>query len=145
MAAKVNEAMEQMTSSKPVRIVVAAAVAVVFGAVSIFSGGSVALFDGPGRAAAGDYVPFVVWFNFVAGFAYIAAGCGLFLMQRWAAILSVAIAAATVLVSAGLAFHIMQGGAFEMRTVGTLALRILVWTIIAVTALSAIPKDTKIV
>ena len=135
--------MKQMTSSRPVRIIAAAAVAVVFGAITIVSGGSVVLFDGPARAAAGDYVPFVVWFNFVAGFAYIAAGCGLFLMRRWAAILSMAIAVATVLVSAGLAFHIIQGGAFEMRTVGALALRIMVWVIITVTALSAIPKDTK--
>jgi hypothetical protein len=29
------------------------------------------------RAAAGNAVPFVLWFNFLAGFAYILAGLGL--------------------------------------------------------------------
>ena len=46
------------------------------------------------RAAAGNIVPFVLWFNFIAGFAYVIAGCGLFLWKHWAAVLSAAIAIA---------------------------------------------------
>jgi hypothetical protein len=45
----------------------AAVVAVLFGAATVTSGGNV-LF-GSGAAAAGSYVPFVVGFNFLAGFA----------------------------------------------------------------------------
>ncbi len=31
------------------------------------------------RVAAGNFVPFVVWFNFLAGFVYVAAGVELWL------------------------------------------------------------------
>ena len=40
---------------------------------------------GAARQAAGHYVPFVLWFNFLAGFAYIVAGVGLWMRRRWAA------------------------------------------------------------
>ena len=126
--------------NRPNRIIAAAAVAVLFGALTIYSGGSVALFDGPARAAAGDYVPFVVWFNFIAGFAYVAAGAGLYLLRGWAVPLAVAIAVATALVFAAFGIHIIQGGDYETRTVGALTLRILVWTAIAFTAWSAMPR-----
>ena len=53
----------------------AALVAVLFGAATVASGGNVIF--GSGAAAAGSYVPFVVWFNFLAGFVYVAAGIGL--------------------------------------------------------------------
>jgi len=73
----------------------AALVAAVFGAATIFSGGRV-LF-GDGAAGAGDYLPYIVWFNFLAGFAYIAAGIGLWLRQPWAAGMSIALALLTAL------------------------------------------------
>ncbi len=126
--------------NKPRRIIAAAAVAVLFGALTIYSGGSVTLFNGPARAAAGDYVPFVVWFNFIAGFAYVAAGTGLYLLRGWAVPLSVVIAVATMLVIAAFGIHIIQGGDYETRTVGALCLRILVWTAIAFAAYSAWPR-----
>lgn len=37
-------------------------------------------------------MPFVLWFNFLAGFAYIVAGVGLWMRRRWAMWLAVAIA-----------------------------------------------------
>ena len=42
-------------------------------------------------------MPFVVWFNFLAGFAYIAAGVGLWVRRRWAVVLAAALAAGTAL------------------------------------------------
>ena len=71
----------------------AAVVAVVFGVATIRAGGSV-LF-GDGAQAAGNVVGFVLWFNFLAGFAYVAAGAGLWLRRRWSAQLALTIAAAT--------------------------------------------------
>jgi hypothetical protein len=35
------------------------------------------------RLAAGVAILFVVWFNFVAGFAYVAAGIGLWRHRPW--------------------------------------------------------------
>ena len=49
----------------------AAIAAGVFGVLTLYSGG-MALFGGElARAAVGNAVPFVLWFNFLAGFAYI--------------------------------------------------------------------------
>lgn len=105
----------------------AAVVAVLFGLMTIASGGS-ALFGGAAaRQAAGAYVPFVLWFNFLAGFAYVAAGAGLWLRRRWAAMLALAIAGATLLVFAAFGVHVGSGGPYEMRTVGAMTLRSLVW------------------
>ena len=49
-------------------------VAVGFGLLTIKEGGTILFGDAAARAAAGNYVPFVLWFNFVAGFAYVFAG-----------------------------------------------------------------------
>jgi hypothetical protein len=112
-------------------VIVVAVAAVLFGLVTLASGGGT-LFGGEAqRAAAGAYVPLVLWFNFVAGFAYVAAGIGLWQGRSWAAPLAVAVAAATALVFAAFGLHVLLGGAYEMRTVAALALRLAVWSGIA--------------
>jgi len=122
----------------------AAAIAVLFGLLTIFSGGR-ALFGGAeARAAAGAYVPFVLWFNFLAGFAYVAAGAGLWWGRRWAALLALAIAGATLLVFAAFGIHIWRGGAYEARTVGAMTLRSLVWIAIAVLAARRLPAAPRV-
>lgn len=129
--------MAEATPIRPRWAIVAALVAVVFGIVTIAVGGRT-LFGGPVVAAeAGNIVPFVLWFNFIAGFAYVAAGVGLFLWQRWAAQLSAMIALATVAVFVVFGLHVLLGGAFEMRTVGAMTLRSLVWIILSVPACRA--------
>jgi len=106
--------------------------AIAFGLLTIVSGGT-ALFGGPeARAAVGDAVPFVLWFNFLAGFAYVLAGIGIWRQRPWAARLAIAIALATLLVFAALGVHIALGGAFERRTVMAMSLRSLVWIGIAI-------------
>ena len=94
--------------------------------------------------AAGNYVPFVLWFNFVAGFAYVIAGIGLWLQQGWALRLAIVIAATTALVFAAFAVHVFLGGAYEERTVIAMSLRTLVWVAIAVIAWRcSAPKGKK--
>ena len=105
-----------------------------FGALTIKSGGAVIFFDGPARIAAGNYLNFVVWFNFVAGFFYILAGLGFLLQKEWTAKLAITIAAATLLIFAAFGIHILMDGAFEMRTVGAMTLRSVIWTSFATTA-----------
>lgn len=110
---------------------IAAAVAAIFGLASIASGG-MALFGGPAaRDAVGNAVGFVLWFNFLAGFAYVAAGAGLVLRRPWASQLALAIAAATLLVFGAFGVHVLLGRPFEQRTVGAMALRSAVWIVIA--------------
>ena len=110
-------------------------VAIVFGALTVVSGGQ-ALFGGAeARAAVGNAVGFVLWFNFVAGFAYVATGIGLWLAARWAAPAAVLLALGTAVVAAAFWLYVAQGGAFEMRTVGALALRLGFWIVLAFVAM----------
>lgn len=113
-----------------------ALVAIGFGLLTIKEGGMTLSGDAAAVAAAGNYVPFVLWFNFVAGFAYVIAGIGLWLRRRWAAWLAVAVAAATAIAFVALGAHAASGGAYEQRTVIAMTLRTLVWTAIAVIAWS---------
>ncbi len=130
--------MTKPSSPRPRWAVVAAAVAVVFGLVTIVVGGRTLFGGAAARAAAGDIVPFVLWFNFIAGFAYVLAGAGLLAWRRWAARLSAAIAVTTIAVFAAFGMHVLAGGAFELRTVGAMAVRSLVWVAIAVAACRAL-------
>jgi hypothetical protein len=109
-----------------------AALAAVFGAATVTAGGRVLLGGEAARDGAGHYVPFVLWFNFLAGFAYLGAAAGIALWRHWAVALSAAIAAATLAVGLAFAAHLLAGGAFERRTVVALAFRLGVWTVIAV-------------
>ena len=115
-----------------------ALVAIVFGIVTIIVGGKTLFGATEVRTAAGNIVPFVLWFNFVAGFAYVIAGVGLFLWKSWAALLSAAIAVATIAVFVAFSIHIFLGGAFEARTVGAMTIRSVVWVVIAVSACRAL-------
>ena len=123
-----------MIANRNTGLLIAAFVAFVFGALTIVSGGR-ALFGGAeASAAVGNAVPFVLWFNFVAGFFYVVAGIGLFLRHRPAVWISIAILVSTTLVSLALGIHVLQGGAYEMRTVGAMILRTGVWAAISVVA-----------
>ncbi|MDO8892149.1 MAG: hypothetical protein Q8N54_02475 [Sulfurimicrobium sp.] len=123
------------TQQRGLRIWSIALLAVGFGLLTIKAGGAILFGDEAARTAAGNYVPFVLWFNFLAGFAYTAAGIGLWLRQRWAVWMAAAIAAATILTFAAFGVHIYSGGAYELRTVIAMSLRTLVW--VAITAIAA--------
>ncbi len=104
-----------------------ALITAIFGLLTLKSGGEVLFVDGAGREAAGRYVPFVVWFNFLAGFAYIAGSVGLALWRPWVKPLAYTIAGLTMAVFAALGIHILMGGVYEIRTVGAMTLRCVVW------------------
>jgi len=72
--------MISMKSDRSIGIRVITGFAVVFGFLTIKSGGAVLFVDGSSRQAAGNFVPFVVWFNFVAGFVYLIAGGGIWVL-----------------------------------------------------------------
>lgn len=105
-------------------------VAIAFGLLTVVSGGTTLL----GALEMGAVVLFVLWFNTLAGLAYVVAGLGLWQGRRWAYPLSLAIFSATLLVFVAFGLHVAQGGAFEMRTVYAMALRSAVWGAIALVA-----------
>ena len=123
-----------MKSNRSIGIWIIAVTAVVFGLLTIKSGGSVLFIDGPFREDAGNYVLFVVWFNFLAGFAYLIAGGGLWMQKHWAVWISIFIVVATLVVFATLGIHILRGGMYEVRTIAAMSLRTVVWALIAMFA-----------
>ncbi|MCK5263530.1 MAG: hypothetical protein KAJ92_07570 [Gammaproteobacteria bacterium] len=119
---------------RPIAFRVISIVAILFGMLTIKSGGMVLFTEGEAHQAAGDYVPFVLWFNFLAGFVYIVAGLGFWFGKNWAIGLAVAIALATLLVFVAFGIHVLMGGSYEVRTVMAMSLRSMVWITIAVVA-----------
>lgn len=113
--------------------------AVLFGLLTLKEGATVLFGSDAARSAAGAYVPWVLWFNFLAGFAYVAAGLALWRRLGWAAWLALGIGLATALVFAAFGIHVLTGGAYEMRTVGAMALRTAVWLAISALALRLRP------
>ena len=125
-----------MTETSHIRIAryLVAIVAVAFGLLTIWSGGSVLFGSEEARRAVGDYVPFVVWSNFVAGFFYVVAGAGLWRRWEWARWVAVAIAVGAAGTYLAFGLHVLQGGPYEMRTVVAMAVRTGMWMGIAVFA-----------
>ena len=122
-----------MIRKRPAWVWISVIIAVIFGIMTIKSGGSVLFFDGEARRAAGNYVDFVLWFNFLAGFFYVATGMGLWLEKAWAPIAAITIAVLTLLVFAAFGVHILNGGEYEQRTVIAMSIRTLLWLTIAFT------------
>jgi uncharacterized membrane protein len=135
--------MKASTSNGRLWIWAAAILAVAFGLLTLREGGGVLFGDEARRQAAGHYVPFVLWFNFLAGFAYIVAGIALAVRARWAAHLALGIAAATLAVFAAFGWYVVTGGAYELRTVIAMTLRSTVWLAIALVAYRFVPPSGK--
>ena len=120
----------------------ASILAVLFGLMTLKEGGTVLFGGEAARTAAGAYVPFVLWFNFLAGFAYVVAGIALWRRQSWAAGLALGIALATALVFAAFGVYVMSGGASEVRTMAAMALRTTVWLVVGALAWRMRPGRT---
>lgn len=112
--------------NKNILLKIAAIVAILFGIMTIKSGGST-LFIEEVRLAAGDYVPFVLWINTILGFAYILAGIGIYLGKSWAKTLTLAITGITLVTYMAFGIHVALGGLFISKTVKAMAVRSLVW------------------
>ncbi len=108
--------------------------AIAFGVATVFAGARVLFGDEAARVEAGAYVPFVLWFNFLSGFVYLAIGAGLLRRRRWAACAAAALAAGITIVFVVFGFHIAAGGPFEARTVAAMTFRSVVWIVIAIVA-----------
>ena len=133
-----------MTANRRPALLIAAIVAVLFGALTIFSGGR-ALFGGAeARAAVGAAVPFVLWFNFLAGFAYVIGGLLLMIGHRLALPVALTILIATATVFAVFGWRVFAGDAFEMRTVGAMTLRTFFWAAMVWVAMKARGRKSRL-
>ena len=112
----------------------ASVAAIGFGVTTFVAGGAILAGEGAARDAAGQYVSFVLWFNFLVGFAYVLAGVGLWAQRRWSVRLGLAIALATAAVFTAFGVHVFNGGVFEQRTVFAMGFRLLFWGFFSVVA-----------
>ena len=128
--------MDPRSPSKPNRFKVSrnrilGGIAGVFARATLSASSSVLFGPDTARELAGDVVPFVVWFNFLAGFAYLAAAVGLWRGHLWGHRLAIVIALATAV--AGLVFAVvaLSEAPVEPRTGMALIFRCAVWAALA--------------
>ncbi|GAB2208636.1 hypothetical protein ROS1_54530 [Roseibium sp. ROS1] len=118
----------------------AGAAAAVFGVMTVVSGGTV-LFGGDQLSRlAGNVVSFVLWFNFLAGFAYVTTGIGLWFARGWARWMAIAILIGTAIVLCAFLVYVSQGGPHETRTLVALIFRTGFWAIVTSIALRAVNR-----
>ena len=122
----------------------AAIFAVLFGVLTIVSGGTALFGSEEAKAMAGNTVAFVLWFNFLAGFLYVVAGIGLHAWRPWASRLALLIAVANMLVLLAFTVHVFSGYVYEMRTVWAMLFRCGVWITIAMVAFKFTPPKAAI-
>ena len=130
--------MKVLGIERPLRILVAGLIAIGFGLLTIKSGAGVLFGSEEAQHAAGSFLPWLVWFNLLAGFAYIAAGAALWFQRRWGVLLALGIAIATVAAFGVFGAHVLADEAYEMRTVWAMLLRTTLWAAIAFVACRAI-------
>ncbi len=124
-----------MTTQRTLKIL--SIIAILFGVLTVYSGGLALFGDALARASVGNAVGFVLWFNFLASFAYVLTGFALWRGLHWATGAAKLLALTTGLMAAAFGWHVMGGGAYEMRTVGALVLRLLFWVALVAVAVRA--------
>ncbi len=129
-----NKVIKMIINKRPVWVWITAIITVIFGIMTIKSGGSVIFIDGEARQAAGNYVDFVLWFNFTAGFFYVATGIGIWLQKTWSLTAAIILAILTLMVFGAFGLYIYFGGEYEQRTIAAMSLRSTVWIVIAIKA-----------
>ena len=121
-----------------------ATAAIVFGVMTVLTGGRALFGSLESRAGFGNAVPFVLWFNFLAGFVYIVTGAGLLLCRRWAVYTSLFLAVSTILVFMAFGVHVIGGRAFERRTIGALTVRSLFWIAVTIVSMRAMKRTPNL-
>lgn len=100
-----------------------------FGIVTLFMSSSV-LFDWFGiRAKEGNFVPFIVWVNWMCGLLYLTAVYGILKKKTWSKFPLISALIILILAAIGLFIHIDYGGLYENKTLGAMAFRIGVTTV----------------
>lgn len=97
-----------------------------FGGITLFMSSAV-LFDLFSiRSKEGNYVPFIVWANWICGFIYLAAVYGFFTKQIWTRNILFSSVLILTVGFVSLLFHIAYGGLYEQKTVMAMVFRTVV-------------------
>lgn len=119
-----------------------AVVLIGFGLLTLFMSTSV-IFDLFGiREKEGNYVPFVVWANFICSFLYLFAAKGFLKFRLWTK--GVLVVASIILIVAFIALksHISDGGSYEEKTISAMIFRICLTLVFMLIAFYSLRKHT---
>ena len=115
-------------------------VLILFGAVTLFMSSSV-LFDWFGiRAKEGNFVPLVVWANWICGILYLITAYGILKNQSWVKVLLIISLVILVIASMGLFIHINNGELYETKTIGAMAFRMILTALFLFTTIKILKK-----
>lgn len=113
---------------------------ILFGLVTLFMSSSV-LFDWFGmREKEGNYVPFIVWTNWLCGILYLISAFGILKNKTWVKFTLLISLLILILAYFDLFIHINNGGIYETKTVGAMAFRIVVTAIFLLTTIKILKK-----
>lgn len=105
---------------------IAGAFLIVFGLISIFMTISIIMNLFGMREKEGNYILFVVWANFACGILYVVSGL-CFIYNKKITTFFLAVASIILIITfAELFYHINQGIAYEVKTIGALIFRTLI-------------------
>ncbi len=96
----------------------------IFGLLTLFLSSSVIFDLFEIKAKEGNYVPLVVWANFIVSFLYLSAAYGFFKQKKWTTKLLGLAVLVLVLGGIGLFFYINSGGIYEAKTPKAMVFRI---------------------
>ncbi|MFD1550801.1 hypothetical protein DNU06_05630 [Putridiphycobacter roseus] len=115
-------------------------VLVLFGLLTLFLSSSV-IFDWFGiRAMEGNYVPIVVWVNFIASVLYLLAAFAIYNGESWMVKPLVLALVMLVVGLIGFWIHVINGGLYETKTIGAMIFRTFFTAFLMLMAFQLKPK-----
>ncbi len=100
---------------------------ILFGALTVFSGGRHLLNWNELQSAGKNFHLWILVFNFIAGFFYIAAGISLLKEKDWSRFLVYSITSATAVFYTAFIFLVLNGSSYEKQTLYAMGFRTLFW------------------
>lgn len=96
------------------------------------------------REKEGNYVPFIVWANFISSILYLLAAYGLLKLKKWSTYLLAVSVVILVAAFIGLKVYISNGGIYETKTVNAMIFRITLTTIFTIASYLLLIKQKLI-
>ncbi|MCB1156353.1 MAG: hypothetical protein H7A25_08860 [Leptospiraceae bacterium] len=101
---------------------------ILFGILTISSGGLILFSEEKYRLAAGKYIPEILWFNFLSGFLYLYVS-SLILQKNKNTVYSIKFLLFLIFMAVlYLGIHIISGGEYEKRTLIAMFFRFAFWS-----------------
>jgi len=101
----------------------------IFGLLTLYLSGSI-IFDLFGvREAQGNYVPFVIWANFISSLIYLVSAYGVISKQSWTPKLLSGSVIILLITGVGFYFYVQAGGVHEAKTSAAIPFRIVVTSV----------------